>query len=697
MEYKTAQTIMQEALHIVRHKKLQTDSTYANILSDLGLISTVLGEHDQAITQLQQALTLWRKIGNRYKEAQVLLKLGIATDVLGLYQEAYTYYEESLQLRREISDQRGQAVALHNIGDVAFVLGRYREAETYYQEALAIRRGYTTILGQIPILNDLGKLYAATGNDAQAEAYYQTVLAWYRESGTYQHGLKSLAGLAKLALQRGNLKQAYAYMADILPYIEEDPTLTGIHTPLSIYLTCIQVAQALHQEKRVINLLQIACRVLHEQAIKIKDKKRHRSFLENVAEHQQIIQLYREKGLAEPEGKIGSQAMDLGDIQDETPETAVSFNNQSSPTTTQATATESPPQPHLSPSFLEDLSENEIQTLNQAKDVHQLATILSQWGHQELQQSNYNKARKYLERGLHLFTQLQDSAGMADTLSRLGRIHIETGAFNLAQEKLHQSLKRAQQSQTQSLIIYSLCQLGDLAYRQGQYSQAQQHYEQALPLAQEENNLNRMALTLNGLGNVCTALKAYIQAEHYHQRNLEICRQIGKPFGIARAYNNLGEVARKQGNYLQAREYFGQAASQVQKDTGPTSFPLAVFLNNQGYASIPLGEHKTALHYFQRSLQISTTLKSEYAIAYSIMGFAWVAAKEKQHQRALELLGLVLNHPAVGEDYRNDAEPALYLLRNTLPLDAIEAGLKQGQTLNLTETAQTLLQLTIDN
>ncbi|MCC7354836.1 MAG: hypothetical protein IT330_13920 [Anaerolineae bacterium] len=78
---------------------------------------------------------------------------------------------------------------------------------------------------------------------------------------------------------------------------------------------------------------------------------------------------------------------------------------------------------------------------------------------------------------------------------------------------------------------------------------------------------------------------------------------------------------------------------------------------------------------FASALQISALPLALAALA----GMAGLLAEKGQHSLALELLGLVLNHPGCNDETRRRAEMILSELRKTLPADAVAAGLERGR------------------
>ena len=87
-------------------------------------------------------------------------------------EEALQYYEQALDIYKEVGDRSGEGIALNNLGLIYNALGKQEEALQYYNEALAIRREVGDCSGEGVTLNNLGALYFNQG-------YYDVALAFF--------------------------------------------------------------------------------------------------------------------------------------------------------------------------------------------------------------------------------------------------------------------------------------------------------------------------------------------------------------------------------------------------------------------------------------------------------------------------------------------------------------------------------------
>src|SRR5262245_46939936 len=79
------------------------------------------------------------------------------------FTKAIEKYQEALQIFRDIGDHREEAATLNNIGAVYDLLGEKPKALDYYNQALPIRRAADDRQGEAATLNDIGAVYDSLG------------------------------------------------------------------------------------------------------------------------------------------------------------------------------------------------------------------------------------------------------------------------------------------------------------------------------------------------------------------------------------------------------------------------------------------------------------------------------------------------------------------------------------------------------
>ncbi len=170
----------------------------ANTLKAQGDVLQFLDRRDEAIENYAQALAIYRQVGARLGEANTLQAQGDVLQFLDRRVEAITNYDEALAIYRQVGDRLGEANTLKAQGDVLQFLKRSSEAIENYDEALAIYRQVGDRLGEANTLQAQGLLQA---DAQQGVAYLQSAQTLYEQIGhLYSQGV-NLFYLAQLYAQ----------------------------------------------------------------------------------------------------------------------------------------------------------------------------------------------------------------------------------------------------------------------------------------------------------------------------------------------------------------------------------------------------------------------------------------------------------------------------------------------------------------
>ena len=325
-DYAGAWAYLEQALRVFRHNGDRRGESA--VFNNLGVVSAEQGDYARARAYFEQVLCIYREIGDRQGEGRTLNNLGIVSGKQGDYAGTRAYLNQALRIYREIGDRHGEGGTLSNLGEVSDTLGDYAGAMAYFEQALSIYReiGDRQVEGQVAA--HLGLLSHHLGDNQAAREYSQQALLTAQDIGdrriqgyaltylghalaglgqlteaadAYRHGLalrgelgqpkraiETLAGLARVSLIQGDLGQARAQVEEILSHLETK-TLEGTDEPFRVYLTCYRVQRA-NEDPRAREILHTAHRLLQERAAKIDDEELRRSFVENVAAHQDIVE-----------------------------------------------------------------------------------------------------------------------------------------------------------------------------------------------------------------------------------------------------------------------------------------------------------------------------------------------------------------------------------------------------------------------
>jgi CHAT domain-containing protein/Tfp pilus assembly protein PilF len=202
------------------------------------------GKFPAALQSFEQALNIYRQIGNRQNEATTLIKIGDTyldyiqfkryyqqikkPEEIKPYPEVLKYYEQALVIMREIGDSTGEAWSLNGIAMTNGALDKEEEALKFYEQALTIMREIKDKTGEATVLFNIGKDYD-WGFDRQRDSrpisidFYEQALEIVREIGDRPLEAEILYTIAFTYKNKGQEKPEIAleYYKQALPIARE--------------------------------------------------------------------------------------------------------------------------------------------------------------------------------------------------------------------------------------------------------------------------------------------------------------------------------------------------------------------------------------------------------------------------------------------------------------------------------------------
>jgi CHAT domain-containing protein/predicted negative regulator of RcsB-dependent stress response len=204
-----------EALDLYR--KAGDRKREAETLNNVGLAYHSLGETQKALDKFNEALPLRRAVGDRRGEALTLNNIGLIHRSLGESQKALEKYNEALSLRRAVGDRSGEAVTLNNIGLVHRSLGEMQKALERYNEALPIFQAAGDRAEQAVTLNNIGAVYKLLGETQKALDKFNEALSLRRALGDRSGEAVTLNNIGSLYQSLGESQKALDKFNEALP------------------------------------------------------------------------------------------------------------------------------------------------------------------------------------------------------------------------------------------------------------------------------------------------------------------------------------------------------------------------------------------------------------------------------------------------------------------------------------------------
>lgn len=170
----------------------------------------------KAIEKYQEALDLWRSVGERTYEAVALNAIGGFYSLLRENQKALDYYNLALAIWRAVGDSRGEAEALNMMGQIYGYLGEDRKALGYFNRALPLRRATGDRLGEGKTLNNIGLMYSRLGQKQRALEFYTRSVDIDKSLQDRRGAGSGLANIGAIYSELGHYQKALDYFNQAL-------------------------------------------------------------------------------------------------------------------------------------------------------------------------------------------------------------------------------------------------------------------------------------------------------------------------------------------------------------------------------------------------------------------------------------------------------------------------------------------------
>jgi CHAT domain-containing protein len=175
-----------------------------------------ISQFREALQSWEQALTIYREIGDRKGEAASLGSLGNAYYSLGQFDRAIEFHEQCLEISREIAFRQGEANSLGNLGNCYESLGDCLGAIEFHQQSLMIELEIENRPGEALSVGNLGNVYNSLGQYQKAIEFHEQCLVIAREIGNHQGEAVSLCGLGIAYQSLGQYQNAIEVYQQLL-------------------------------------------------------------------------------------------------------------------------------------------------------------------------------------------------------------------------------------------------------------------------------------------------------------------------------------------------------------------------------------------------------------------------------------------------------------------------------------------------
>ena len=189
---------------------LQESSAIDNLLvigrarRGLGILDRRQGNTERALSQLTQALAIFRQGGETREQGRVLTSLGRTRQARGEYQQAIAAHHEAYLILESVNDRWRVAQAVNDIGECHQALYDIDKAYEHHQRALQLATDSGAELLIPEIKRNLGVDLVESGQYDQGLVYLQAALQGTRQFGNREHEALTLYQLARAYLHHGD-------------------------------------------------------------------------------------------------------------------------------------------------------------------------------------------------------------------------------------------------------------------------------------------------------------------------------------------------------------------------------------------------------------------------------------------------------------------------------------------------------------
>ncbi|MFX0091676.1 MAG: tetratricopeptide repeat protein [Candidatus Hodarchaeota archaeon] len=205
-EYRIKMLDEEPALEILRSK--------GSLLHTKGTSYMVQGQLEQGERALSQALTLRRKIKDKYGTADSLAHTGVLHILKGKINQGIEFLKQGLELFKELKNNEGTAKCIHNIAWAYSLKGELDRSLDYNQQSLAFAEQIGNQQHIANSLQSIGETYQRKGNLDQALKYMQKALKLKKRIGNNFWIAFTLHPLIELCVDNNLFDLAHQYLQD---------------------------------------------------------------------------------------------------------------------------------------------------------------------------------------------------------------------------------------------------------------------------------------------------------------------------------------------------------------------------------------------------------------------------------------------------------------------------------------------------
>lgn len=291
---------------------------------------------------------------------------------------------------------------------------------------------------------------------------------------------------------------------------------------------------------------------------------------------------------------------------------------------------------------------------------------------------------------LDYFRKVEDEVQLAVCLNGLGNASRFLGQEEEAIDYYREELELARAMGNRNEEGMALNNLALSINSLGRFEEAEKLHRECLALRRELDDYPGLSSSLINLGVVLFNQNKFQEAKPLLYEAIEITGNLNHTRNKAATLGNLGGILMQEGQYEEALKLFMQGL-EIHRNTG-YRFGTAIALDNVGTAHFHLGNDQDALYFLRQSIREARDIRSELIVLDALVCIAGLRARNGEKESALELIGLVRNHPKTDPETIHTIETLLPEITRNLKEGIVLAALERGASLDLTEAIKSVLE-----
>ena len=212
-----AQAALDKALSL--SKQIQYTAGEAQALLTLSDLQN-RKNHQTALLTAQQALALWKSLGDKEGIARSYGQIGSYYLALELKNEAVKSFAQAMELWRELNDTVQQAAILISLGFAEYRMAEWQSCIKHLGEAYSLLDESAEPFQMGRITSGLGASFMEYGSPEMAVVQFQRARDYYRRAEEPIGVSYATVGLARSYFSAGDLTQATNYLQEALKPVE---------------------------------------------------------------------------------------------------------------------------------------------------------------------------------------------------------------------------------------------------------------------------------------------------------------------------------------------------------------------------------------------------------------------------------------------------------------------------------------------